>query len=109
MSESPIERCTRLMLFQAQQDHATELVIGPSRDGKPLIRYKVAGAWHDWQSPGADLVPAIIAELGSLAAFTTRPFPKEGLIDVPYSGIRLLWIIRMKSADTGCTLTAVEQ
>ena len=50
-----------------------------------------------------------MAELGRLAAFTGRPFPKEALIDVAFSGIRLRWIIRMTSADSGCVLTPIEQ
>ena len=98
-----------MVLFGAQHDHATELVIGLSNTAGAPIRYQVGGTWHDWKSPGRDLVPGIIAELGRLAAFTKRPFPKEGLIDVPYSGVRLRWIIRMASADAECILIPVEQ
>ncbi len=46
---------------------------------------------------------------GRLAAFTKRTFPKEGLIDVPYSGVRLRWVIRMTSADADCILSPIEQ
>jgi len=109
MGEDPIKRCTLLLLFGAQQDHATELVIGLWASGGAPIRYKVGGTWYDWKSPGADLVPGIMAELGRLAAFAGTPFPKEGLIDVPYSGVRLRWVIRMASADADCILTPVEQ
>jgi hypothetical protein len=109
MSEDVIKRCTLLVLFQAQQDHAVELVIGRASGSGAPVRYKVEGAWHDWTSPGPDLVPGIIAELGRLAAFTKRPFPKEGLIDVSYSGVRLRWVIRMTSPDADCILTPIEQ
>ncbi len=103
-----MERLTLSVLAFAQREHATELVIGLSDPGKAPIRYKVGGRWYNWKSPGPEMVPGIIAELGRLAAFISRPFPKEALIDVPYSGARLLWVIRMWSAEADCVLTAVE-
>ena len=106
MSYDPSKRCTQLILFQAQQDQATELVVRTSGDP---IRYKVAEAWHNWQSPGPEHAASIIEQIGRLAGFTKRPFPKEGLIDMPYSGVRLLWVVRMASADGDCILTPVEQ
>jgi hypothetical protein len=109
MNEEPISRFTRLVLFQAQQDHATELTIGTASSGQPPIRYKVAGTWHDWSPPPAHIMPDVVGELGRLAAFSNRPFPRERLIDVPFGSIRLRWIIRMPSADPDCILTAIEQ
>jgi hypothetical protein len=109
MSEEPIKRFTLLVLFEAQQDHATELTIGPVISGRSPIRYKVRGAWYDLSPPPEHIMPGVVEELGRLAAFTNRPFPKEGLIDVFYSGVRLRWIIRMASADADCLLTPVEQ
>src|SRR5258708_12129885 len=44
-----------------------------------------------------------------ITAFSKRPFPNEGLIDVPFGWIRLRWIIRMTSADADCVLTPIEQ
>ena len=109
MNEEPIKRFTLLVLFQAKQDHATELTIGAATTGRPAIRYKVAGAWYDMSPPPADIMPAVVAELGRLAAFSNRPFPKEALIDVPFGGVRLRWVIRMTSADADCVLTPIEQ
>lgn len=109
MSEDVIKRTTKLILFQAQRDHATELVVRGSPGTAAAVRYKVADTWHDWTSPAPELAPAIIGELGELAAFTKRPCPKEGLIDVPYSGIRLLWVARIPSAGGDCILSPVEQ
>ena len=108
MSEEPIQRFTLLVLFQAQQDHATEMTIGSASNGPSPIRYKVGGTWYDMSPPPAHIMPDVVAELGRLAQFTKRPFPKEGLIDVPCSGVRLRWIIRMASAEADCILTAVE-
>ena len=109
MSKDAIKRTTKVILFQAQQDQATELVIRSSPGTGAAIRYKVAEKWHDWKSPPAELAPAIIGEIGKLADFTKRPCPKEGLIDVPYSGIRLLWVAKLASADGDCVLSPVEQ
>ena len=109
MSDDPLKRFTLLVLFQAQQDHATELTVAPASSGRSPIRYKVGDTWYDMSPPPAHIMPGVVAELGRLAAFTKRPFPKEGLIDVPYSGVRLRWVIRMTSAEADCILTPVEQ
>ncbi len=109
MEEEPIRKYTLLLLFQAQQDHATELAVSPTHRDPSPIRYKVDGSWYHFSSPPAHVLPGVVAELGRLAAFTKRPFPKEGLIDVPYSGVRLLWVLRMTSPEEECVLTPVEQ
>ena len=98
-----------MVLFQAQQDHATELVIGTATSGRPPIRYKVEGTWHDWSPPPASIMPGVVAELGRLAAFSQRPFPKEDLIDESFGSVRLRWVPRMASADAECVLTPIEQ
>jgi len=109
MNEDPIKRFTRLVLFQAQQDQATELVISPASSAGSPIRYKVGETWYDMLPPPAHVLPGVVAELECLAAFGEKPFPKEGLIDVPFGSRRLRWIIRMASADADCVLTPVEQ
>jgi type II secretory ATPase GspE/PulE/Tfp pilus assembly ATPase PilB-like protein len=109
MDDEPIKRFTQLVLFQAQQDQVTELVIAPANRERPPVRYKVEGSWHEMSPPPAHILPGVVAELGRLAVFTKRPFPKEGLIDVAYSGVRLRWVIRMTSADADCILTPIEQ
>jgi hypothetical protein len=109
MSEDPIKRYTLLVLFQAQQDHATELAIAPSGGGaQDPIRYKVEGSWYSFSTPPESILPGVVAELGRLAALSEKPFPREGLIDVPFSGLRLRWVARMASADGDCVLTPVE-
>ena len=109
MVEDPIKRFTLLVLFQAQQDRATKLTVAPAARGGSPIKYKVGGTWYDMAPPPAHILPAVVAELGRLAAFANRPFPREGLIDVPYSGIRLRWVIRMTSLEEDCILTPIEQ
>ncbi len=108
MNDDPIKRFTPLVLFQAQQDHATELTIAAASGAQPPIRYKVGDTWHDMSPPPANILPDVIAELGRLAGFTKRPFPKEGIIDVPFGSLRLHWVIRMESANADCILTSIE-
>ena len=109
MNDDPVKRFTLLLLFQAQQDRATELAVAPMSGEMPAIRYKVGNTWHDLSPPPSHILPGVVAELGRLASFTRRPFPKEGLIDVLYSGVRLLWVIRVASAQAECFLTPIEQ
>jgi len=109
MSEDPIKRFALLVLSLAQQDHATKLTIAPDAAGaKAPIRYQVSGIWYDLSPPPAHILPGVVAELGRLAAFSDSPFPREGLIDVPFEGLRLRWAIRIASADADCILTSVE-
>jgi hypothetical protein len=54
MSDDAIMRFTRLVLFQAQQDNAQELVVASSAVGGSPIRYKVGGAWHDFSPPPSE-------------------------------------------------------
>jgi hypothetical protein len=109
MMEEPIKRFILLVLFQAQQDHAAELTVGPGRSGRPAIRYKVGDTWHEMSPPPAHIMPDVVTELGRLAGFSGRPFPKEALIDVRFGGLRLRWVIRATSADADCVLTPIEQ
>lgn len=109
MGDDPIRRFTLLVLFQAQHDRATELAIAPAASGVSPIRYKVGRTWYDMAPPPAHLLPVLIAELGRLAGFSEKPFPREGIIDVPYSGTRLRWVVRMPSSESGCSLVPMEQ
>src|SRR5690349_15918398 len=106
MSDNPIRRLTLLVLFQAQQDKATESVIAPSaRDGAPAIKYKVGADWLALSPPPAHLVSGIVTELATLACLSQGVFPTQGTIDVPFSGVRLKWVFRMPRSGAECVLT----
>jgi hypothetical protein len=107
MSEDPITRFTLLVLFQAQQDHATELTIPPAGSAPAPIRYKVREKWYDLSPPPEKILPGIVAALSEMAGLTDAPFPREGLIDVPFGGRHLRYAIRIASADAECVLTPV--
>jgi hypothetical protein len=104
MSDAPIKRFTLLVLFQAQQDHASELVIDPVIGTKSPIRYKVGSNWYDFSLPPVHIIPGVRADVGRLAGFTDGAFPKEGIIDVPFSGVRLHWRACQAAEDAECVL-----
>ena len=108
MSDDPIRRFTLLVLHQAHEDQATQLVIGPTCHGEMAIRYRVGDQLCELSPPPAHIIPAVIAEIGRLAGSREGMFPIDGNIDVAYSGHRLRWRVTMASKDAECILTPVE-
>src|SRR6266850_6009527 len=99
MSDDPIKRFTLLVLFQAWQDNATELVVGSSAGLGAQIRYRVEGSLYEMSPPPAHIIPEVIAELGRLAGLADAAFPKQGTIDVALSAGHSKWKIQMASPD----------
>lgn len=106
---NPIEQYALLLLWGVQHDHATELVISPTAGAASPVRYKAQNAWQDWSPPPPNAIQQVIAELGRLAGFTEGPFPKVGIIDVPFSGVRLWWRVHMENPDSPCILTPIQE
>ena len=103
-----ITRWVLLVVSSAQRERATDLIMAPAFDGGTRVRQKVEGTWQDWASaPGLDW-PLVISELGGLAGVRDEPYPKEGIIYVAYSGVRVRWQLRMASADAECLLRNLE-
>jgi len=46
----------------------------------------------------------VVSELAGLAGIRDAPYPKEGIIYVAYSGVRLRWQLKMTSQDKQCLL-----
>jgi len=110
MSDAPIRRFTLLVLFQAWQDNATELVVGSSAGSGAHIRYRVEGSLYEMPPPPEQIIPEVIAELGRLAGLPDDAvFPKAGTIDVALSAGRSKWKIQMASADADCILTPIRE
>ena len=93
-----IKRAALGILAQAQRDGATELLMAPAPDGGTLFRYEVEGTWHDSASGGFSW-PLVKSELGGLAGVRDAPYPKEGIIYLAYSGVRLRWRMTMANQD----------
>jgi hypothetical protein len=107
MSDDPIKRYALLVLFQAQQDHATELVIGAGECDGPPIKYKVDDIWYDMSQPPAEILAAVVEEVQRLAALADGAFPREGAVDVAFSGVRLAWKVQIASLGAACVLTPI--
>ena len=98
----PIRRFTLLVLLQAQQDRATELVIAPTISERTPIRYKVEGTWYDMSPLPSHILPDVVAELGRLAKLPEGVFPERGIIDEAFSGVLLRWKMERASAEAEC-------
>jgi hypothetical protein len=104
-----VRRFVCLVLLQAQQDQATELIIGvaPKNGGTP-IRYKIQDAWYDMAPFPSHIRPDVIFELVRMSEFNTGYIPNEGLLDEKWGNFRLKWIVTMTSHDGECTLVRVK-
>lgn len=103
--EVSIKQFTGMVLLQAQQDRATELVIGPVGDGGAPIRYKVNAIWYDMPPFPSYIRPGVVAELGRMAELPGGPFPKEGILRLAFDGVDVRWRVRIKDAEGDCELT----
>ena len=104
MEQNPIgphlKRWLSTTLAGAQQDGATDLVMEPAAGGGTVFRYM-----GHCSSPAPSLDwPAVVSELAGLAGIRDAAYPKQGIIYVAYSGVRLRWQLKMASQDKECVL-----
>ena len=104
-----IKRFIWLVLFQMQQDHATEMVIGPAGGEATPIRYKVDGAWHDMAPLPSDIRSLVVTELEQMAGMAAGPFPKEGILCASIAGEPLEWRVRITDAGADCVITPIDE
>jgi hypothetical protein len=97
-----IKRFTLLVLLQAQEDHASELVINGSPEFSSSIKYKVRETWYELSPPPPHIIPGVITELGRLAGLRGEAFPAEGTIDVQLSGTHFRWKIQLSNKNARC-------
>ncbi len=106
-AKNPIRRFINLVLMQADQDCATELIIGAAPgggEGTP-IRYKVEGCWYDVSPFPSDIRARVVAELRKMAGLQRARFPLDGVLSVPLETTKILWRVRIASPDAECVLT----
>jgi type II secretory ATPase GspE/PulE/Tfp pilus assembly ATPase PilB-like protein len=107
--DSAVRRFIHLVLLQAQQDHATELIIGAtSASGDTPIRYRVEDIWYDLSPFPSHIRPDVISELVRMAKFHAGRIPGNGVLDERFDDVRLLWIVAMTSAEGECLLVRVQ-
>jgi hypothetical protein len=93
------------VLLQAQQDQATELVIGVTpAGGDTPIRYKVEDIWYDMSGFPARIRPDVITDLARLAKLPAKQFPSQGDVDVIIGSVHLRWTVTITGADEECIL-----
>jgi type II secretory ATPase GspE/PulE/Tfp pilus assembly ATPase PilB-like protein len=109
-AKSPIRRFINLVLMQAEQDCATELLIGVAPEGGEgtPIKYKVAGCWYDVSPFPSDIRARVVRELGRMAGLRRGQFPQDGVVSVPLAKTRLLWRVRIASPTSECVLTKTD-
>jgi len=107
--DEAIQRFIRLVLFQAQQDRASELVIGIASPSGVPIKYKVEDTWHEMPPFPCNIRPGVVAELVRLASFRAGQIPGEGVLDESFSGTGLRWVVAITSAEGECLLKRVDE
>ena len=104
MEQNPIgphlKRWLLSILAGAQRDGAADLVMEPVAGGGSVYRYL---GHSSPPSPSLDW-PVVVSELAGLAGIRDAPYPKEGIIYVAYSGVRLRWRLKLVSHDRECVL-----
>ncbi len=104
MEPNPLAALTKRgllgILAQAQRDGATDLVMEPAPKRGTVYRYM------GHSSPPTPMLewPLVVSELAGLAGIRDAAYPKEGIIYVAYSGVRLRWQLKMPSQDKECLL-----
>ena len=85
----PVRKFVLLVLWQAQEDGATELVLGvplPDGSGTPF-RYKVDGSWYDMSPFPSHIRPDVVTELERMAGLS--PDVRVGTLTESVAGTRL--------------------
>jgi hypothetical protein len=72
----------------------------PTPDGETVYRYM----GHSSTPSPALKWPIVVSELAGLAGVRNQPYPKEGIVYVGYSGVRLRWQFRMMSESSSGVL-----
>jgi hypothetical protein len=109
-AKSPIRRFITLVLMQAEQDCATELIIGAASSGGKgtSIRYKVEGSWYDMPPFPSHIRARVVSELGKMAGLPKGQFPRDGVLSIPVRQTRLTWRVTIASPGAECVLTKMD-
>jgi hypothetical protein len=104
----PIRRFIHLLLFQAQRDRATEMVIGTASDAGTPMRYKIEDTWHDFAPFPSHIRPGVITELARMANFPEGKNSGEGILERNLGNLRLRWLIKITNPEEECILTRIQ-
>jgi len=99
---APARKYVVLVLWQALQDDATQMVIGQSVEGDGVpVRYLVRGTWYDFRPFPGHLRPEVVHAMLSMAGRSDPArFPVEGEIDEHVTAeVHLQWHVSMAAPD----------
>ena len=105
---SAIRRFIHLVLFQAQQDRATDVVIGIASPRGAPITYKVEGTWYEMSPFPGHIRPKVVSELARMAKFHAGQIAGEGVLDEIFDDVRMRWVVGMTSAEGECRLVRIQ-
>ena len=106
--DDAIRRFVRLLLFQAQQDGAIELIVGRASPKGVPMKYKSKNAWHELPPFPSHIRPDVVSELLRMAHFPAGHFPGEGVLEERFGDVQLRWIVAMTDAEGECRLKRIE-
>jgi hypothetical protein len=105
----PIRSFILLLLMDAQQERAAEVVIGvaPEYGRDAPLRYRIGDTWRESVFP-ADIRSLVVDELGRMAGVSEGRGPREGTFSVRLESTRLKWRVRITNPEAECLLTHIE-
>lgn len=105
----PVRKFILLVLWQAHQDRAAELVLGvPHMDGSGTpFRYNVDGSWYDMSPFPSHIRPDVVTELERMTGLSREI--RVGILDELVAGTRLRWRVQMNTSESECILTPVAE
>ena len=105
-AENPILTFVRLMLLQAENMRASQVIIGPVMvpDGECIVNLRVKGALSFFSNIPADFRSGIVAVLLGLAKLPQNQFPADGVVRLELKRRELRWRIEIEKADAECVL-----
>jgi hypothetical protein len=107
--DSPGRIFVRLMLMQAHEHHATQLVIGSAVVPESTITEKIGSAFYHVSALPSDFRTSVVEEVARMAALPNGVFPREGQILIRLETTQLRWRVRQSSADADIVLTPMEE
>lgn len=98
-----------LILYQARQDGATEVIIGAALpSGGTPIRYKVNDNWVELPSHfPSDIRAGVIDELAKMAKFPAGQISGNGLLEIRSGSASMKWTVTITSVEEECRLVRV--
>lgn len=96
---SPVRKFIVLVLWQAQEDQADDVVIGEPTSHQVPIRYRVGGTWYEMTPFPEEIREAVHRVVAEMAGHRGPvQFPWHGKIDLDVTpNLRLSWSVELQA------------